>query len=181
MAADKIGVLGAISGVLALHNLEVLDARLQTRADGIACDTFHVRRLLENLALPATEAILADLVAALADDSDLAAQVAAKTAPYRREVGDRLIVRTPTDPTLRYTAIEVRCSDQPGALFHIVDELYAAGLDIRMARIDTRGDEVRDLFYVLRDGAPIRDVNEIQPLIADLRRSLRLRLGIRTA
>jgi [protein-PII] uridylyltransferase len=181
VATDKIGVLGAISGVLALHNLEVLDARLQTRADGVACDTFHVRRLLESLPLPSAAAILDDLVAALAGEIDLAAQVAAKTAPYQRDGGDRLVVRTPTDPTLRYTAIEVRCTDQPGALFHIVAELYAAGLDIRMARIDTRGDEVRDLFYVLRDGEPIRDVNEIQPLIAGLRRALRRRLGIRPA
>jgi [protein-PII] uridylyltransferase len=171
-------VLGAIAGVLAIHNLEVLDARLQTRSDGVACDTFHVRRLLAALPLPPAERVASDLTAALDGVLDLAAQVSAKTAPYRHSAGSRLVVRTPTDPTLRYTAIEVRCDDRPGALFEIVDELYACGLDIRMARIDTRGTEVRDLFYVLRDGEPIRDVNEIEPLISGLRRSLRARLNV---
>ena len=87
-------------------------------------------------------------------------------------------MRTPIDPTLRFTAIEVRCEDRPGVLYEIVRELHDAGLDIRMARIDTRGDEVRDLFYVLRDGAPIRDVNEVEPVISHLRKALRDRLDI---
>ncbi len=107
--------------------------------------------------------------------------MATKTAPYRRPGNNRLIVRTPLDPTLRYTAIEVRCDDRPGVLYEIVREIHEAGLDIRMARIDTRGDEVRDLFYVLRDGEAIRDVNELEPLISGLRRALRTRLADRGA
>jgi [protein-PII] uridylyltransferase len=177
-AADRPGLLVAIAGVLAINNLEVLDARLVTRRDGVACDTFHVRRLLAEL--PATSAveIEASLQAALAGQLDVDLLVAEKTAPYRRAPGRHLVVRTPVDPTLRFTAIEVRCEDRPGVLYEIVREIHEAGLDIRMARIDTRGDEVRDLFYVLRNGAPIRDVNEVEPVISRLRRVLRDRLDI---
>ncbi len=89
-----------------------------------------------------------------------------------------LAVRTPVDPTLRFTAIEVRCPDRPGILYEVVSELHAAELDVRIARIETRGDEARDLFYVLRNGFPIRDVNELQPVVSGLRRSLARRLQV---
>jgi [protein-PII] uridylyltransferase len=177
VATDRPGLLDAITGVLIVNNLEVLDARLETRNDGIACDTLHVRPLPSEVPLPAAAAIEAGLAAALAGELDLEAAVTAKTAPYRRTGPGRLSVRTPLDPTLRYTAIEVRCNDRPGVLYEIVREIHEAGLDIRMARIDTRGTEVRDLFYVLRNGAPIRDVNELEPVISGLRRALRSRLG----
>jgi len=175
-AADTTGVLGAIAGVLAMHNLEVLDARLQTRDDGVACDTFHVCRTLRDVHLPEPGRLASDLAAALDGTIDLTALVAAKTAPYLTPGSDALEVRAPVDPTLRYTAIEVRCADSPGVLYEIVQELYAAELDVRMARIDTRADEVRDLFYVLRDGEPIRDVNDVAPLVTALRQRLRQRL-----
>lgn len=175
VTVDQAGLLRAASGVLTIHGLEILDARLQTRADGVACDTFHVRLMFPDGAMPSVDDIARDLRAALDGSIDIDTLVAAKTAAYARPFAG-LVVRTPIDPTLRFTAIEVRCGDRPGVLFDIVDELYDAGLDVRMARIDTRGDEVRDLFYVLRSGEPIRDVNELQPLIAALRAGLRQRL-----
>lgn len=177
VASDVTGLLGAIAGVLAIHNLEILDARLHTRRDGLACDTLHVRRLLPNAHFPEVDTLLKDLDLALAGELDLAAEVSAKAAAYGAPSSVPLVVRAPTDPTLRFTPIEVRCGDRPGALFHIVQALYGAGLDVRQARIDTRAGEVRDLFYVLRDGAPVRDVNELQPLIATLRKTLRKSLG----
>ncbi len=174
---DRPGLLGAIAGVLTIHNLEILDARLQARADGVACDTFHIRHTLPDVPMSPVATIEADLSAALRGTLEVASLAAEKAAPYRSRGRRHLVVRAPPDPTLRYTAIEVRCDDRPGVLSDIVQELYAAGLDIRAARIDTRGDEARDLFYVLdRNGEPIRDVNELAPLIAGLRSSLRRRL-----
>lgn len=177
LATDVTGLLGAIAGVLTIHNLETLDARLHTRTDGVACDTLHVRRLLPSAGFPDTGLLLRDLEAALAGELDLVAEVAQKAAAYGGTGNAAIVVRAPTDPTLRYTPIEVRCEDQPGALFHIVQALYEFGLVIQAARIDTRGGEVRDLFYVLKDGEPIMDVNILQPIIAGLRSALRASLG----
>jgi [protein-PII] uridylyltransferase len=177
VAADRPGLLVAVTGVLAINNLEVLDARLETRRDGTACNTFHVRRLLAEVALASPSEIEDLLLVALRGELDVASLVEAKTAPYRKAPAKPLVVRTPMDPTLRFTAIEVRCDDRPGVLYEIVHELHAAGLDVRMARIDSRGDEARDLFYVLRDGAPIRDVNEVEPVVSGLRRALRQRFA----
>ncbi len=178
VAADVPGLLGAIAGVLTVHNLEILDARLHTRTDGVACDTLHVRRLLPKSDFPEVAHLIRDLEAALEGGLDLATEVAAKAAAYGGAPRTDIVVRAPTDPTLRYTPIEVRCQDRPGVLFHIVQALYESGLDIRAARIDTRAGEVRDLFYVLRSGAPIGDVNELQPLIAHLRSRLRRTLRV---
>ncbi|NNK91357.1 MAG: ACT domain-containing protein, partial [Acidimicrobiia bacterium] len=86
-------------------------------------------------------------------------------------------VASPPDPSTRSTTIEVRCADQPGALFTIVGALYRAGLDIQVARIETIGNAVRDTFYVRdRSGAPIRDVARLAQLVAAIRADLRSRL-----
>ncbi|NND03653.1 MAG: HD domain-containing protein [Acidimicrobiia bacterium] len=177
VASDAKGLLGAIAGVLAIHNLEILDARLHTRSDGLACDTLHLRQLLPTTDFPDVDDLLEDLDDALSGELDLAQEVAEKAATYATKRATDIVVRAPTDPTLRYTPVEVRCADRPGALYLIVQSLYAEGLDIKQARIDTRADEVRDLFYVLRNGERIRDVNELQPLIAQLRRTIRGNLG----
>ncbi|NND01194.1 MAG: ACT domain-containing protein, partial [Acidimicrobiia bacterium] len=143
------------------------------------CDTLHVRQLLPTADFPEVDELLNDLNDALAGELDLVREVGEKAAAYNSTRMAEIVVRAPTDPTLRYTPIEVRCADRPGALFHIVQALYDEGLDIRQARIDTRGNEVRDLFYVLKNGEPIRDVNDLQPLIANLRRTLRSTLSAR--
>lgn len=170
---DRSGLLAAVAGVLTLHNLQILDARIESDDRGFAFETFHVARILETGPIAEAAAVAHDLRAALTGELDLTDAVATKVAPYRFDASSKIVVRTPIDPTLRYTAVEIRCADRPGALFRIASELNAAGLDIRAARIESRGDEVRDLFYVWRDGAPLGDVNEVQPVIAGLRRRLR--------
>ena len=51
-----------------------------------------------------------------------------------------------------FTIIEVFTQDCPGLLFHITDTLYRYNLDVRIAKIGTKIDQVVDVFYV-RDRA----------------------------
>ncbi|MBT8198557.1 MAG: HD domain-containing protein [Acidimicrobiia bacterium] len=180
IAPDHTGFLGEISGVFAIHNVSIHEAQLWTRPDGLALDSFHVSdaRTGEPVESTRWEVVTRDLVAATTDDIDLDDLVAQKRKDYRRTIARLPVeVASPPDPSTRSTTIEVRCADQPGALFTIVGALYRAGLDIQVARIETIGNAVRDTFYVRdRSGAPIRDVARLAQLVAAIRADLRSRL-----
>jgi [protein-PII] uridylyltransferase len=54
-----------------------------------------------------------------------------------------------------HTVIEVFAEDRPGLLFAIAETLYELGLSIAIAKINTEGTRVADVFYVSegKDGA----------------------------
>jgi [protein-PII] uridylyltransferase len=47
-----------------------------------------------------------------------------------------------------FTLVEVTAWDYPGLLFHITDALFRCQLDIWVARVSNRVDQVADVFYV---------------------------------
>jgi [protein-PII] uridylyltransferase len=62
------------------------------------------------------------------------------------------------------TVLEVRATDRVGLLVDVVEALYAEGLDLHLARIDTRADQAIDVLHVSRSGLPIRDEVELTDL-----------------
>ncbi len=165
---DRLGFLAAVAGTFALHNVSVLDARLVTRPDGVVMDTFHVTDSLEEAEIPADrwKLVEADLSAALRGELDLREAVRRKAKSYRSPqpgIATDVTVRSDADRT----TVTVSCSDRVGRLFDIVDVLAEHGLDVNLAKIDTRGPEVHDVFHA----APNEDV-AVDELTAALRRRL---------
>jgi len=97
-----------------------------------------------------------NLHAALSDALNLPAALKKKVQPYRN--GKARLSRKPhrvrVDNTSSsfFTIIEVFTYDFPGLLFSITDALFRCGLNIWVAKIATKSDQVVDVFYV-------RDVN----------------------
>ncbi len=165
VGADRAGFLLAVTRAFTANGVGILDARLRTRSDGIALDTFHVSTDQTGEIVPESrwEAIADDLRAALAGDRDLRPAIRERVAAYRRPAGRLPLVSTGVEG--RYTVVEVRAPDRIGLLTDIVAALHGDGLDIHLARIDTMGGEARDVFYVRRIGGfPIRDESELEAL-----------------
>ncbi len=167
---DRPGLLAAVAGVFTLHNVSVLDARLFTRADGLVLDTFRVQDALGRPLRDQWGDLAKDVGAALAGELDLDAAVAAKARAYRR-AGRKVPVRVEHHPDASGvdTVLEVHCGDEVGRLYRIGHALHELGLDVRLAKIDTRGGEVVDVFYVRRpDGKPVQDRAELDRAVAAL-------------
>jgi [protein-PII] uridylyltransferase len=165
IGADRAGFLLAVTRAFTANGVGILDARLRTRSDGIALDTFHVATDQAGETVPESrwETIAADLKAALAGELDLRPAIRERVAAYRRSGGGAVSVRTGVEG--RYTVVEVRAPDRIGLLADIVAALHGDGLDIHLARIDTMGGEARDVFHVRRiGGIPIRDESELEAL-----------------
>lgn len=149
VAPDHPGWFAKVAGVLALHGGSVVAAHAFTRDDGLAIDTFRVRRPRDATASWWAR-VEGDLADAAAGRLALRARVL-REARRQRPVG---IVPVPTglsvstDPTGRATVVEVRTEDRLGVLYAIASALAELELDLVVARAETAGREVVDAFTV---------------------------------
>jgi [protein-PII] uridylyltransferase len=153
VALDAPGWFAKVAGVLALHGGQVLAADAFSRSDGVAFDTFRVQR-----PTGATGSWWARVEGDLVDAAVGRLAVRARVARKARENAPRpgRVPDVPTavtfgdDPSGRSTVVEVRTGDRLGVLYSIASAIAELELDIVVARVQTVGHEVTDVFY-LRD------------------------------
>ena len=150
---DRPGLISRIAGVFTLNNINILDVQIFTWRNNIALDVFEVT--------PPPDPIFEDerweraarnLEEALADTLDLRGELirkkndAAPIQPYTAERPTEIVVDNDTSGF--FTIVEVVTFDFPGLLFRVTDALFKCGLDIWVAKIATKVDQVVDVFYV---------------------------------
>ena len=143
-----------IAAALGASRLEVHAAQIHSRkldADTIeAVDLFWVRDRTEGVlgvarALPKLERDLTALLAGSVSASSLVRAPAARVRPAP-PVKSRVLVDHRASP--HHTVIEITTQDRPGLLFAMASALYELGLGIAVAKINTEGARVADVFYV---------------------------------
>ena len=152
-AKDRPGLFSKIAGTFTLNSLDILDAQIFTWRNNTALDIFTVKpprdRIFENERWAIAER---NLEAALSEDLDLAAALQGKISQYQTltpkasKRSHRVVVDNTSSSF--FTIIEIFTYDFPGLLFSITDALFRAGLDIWVAKISTKVDQVVDVFYV---------------------------------
>lgn len=187
IAADRPGLLACITSALAASRLEVHAAQINSRTlpNGAieAVDLFWVRdrgegvegvaRALSGLARD-LDAVLSGRIepGELASKRARASRTDRATPPVKTQIG----IDDRASP--RHTIIEVMTRDRPGLLYAIADALYRLGLVIAVAKINTEGTRVADVFYVNEaNGEKIaqgKRTNEVRDRIALVLESLEL-------
>ncbi|MFO0587586.1 MAG: [protein-PII] uridylyltransferase [Polyangiaceae bacterium] len=169
VAPDQPGLLAKITAALAASRLEVHAAQIYSRrVDGAppeaefqAVDIFWVRDRGDGVSGVARSVakLSADITSLLTGAKD-AVELAQKRyqGSLRRATPKVRTQVTVDDRASRtHTVIEVFAEDRPGLLFAIAETLYELGLSIAVAKINTEGTRVADVFYVSegRDGAKV--------------------------
>jgi [protein-PII] uridylyltransferase len=174
---DQPGLFSKIAGALTANNLNILSARITTRADGIALDVFHVSHLQGAGALAMEEdrwlRVEHDVERVLNGEQDIANLVG--KAHETRFGGRKFVRRVPTEVTVdnrsseQFTVVDVFTQDRVGLLFGITHTLFQLGYIIHLARISTNADQALDVFYI-SDGAgnKITDLERMRKLQATL-------------
>ncbi len=168
---DQMGLLAAVTGVVALHRLDI--RRASATGDGP-----EGRALIELSVqprhgddLPPAARLKADVAAALSGDGQALSE---RLAERERAYPSSRRGLPPAPPEVRFedvstdsTVVEVRAPDGPGVLHRVVEALLGAGLDIRTAIVSTIGADVVDSFYVrgaddgpLPEGEARRDIRD---------------------
>jgi [protein-PII] uridylyltransferase len=173
--ADQPGLFSKIAGVLTGNNLNILSARITTRADGIALDVFRVSLGVGGLGTEDDRWLRVehDLELVLKGELDVAALVA---EAQRNPIGGRKFLRrTATEVTIdnrsseQFTVVDVFSPDRPGLLFAITHTLFELGYVIHLARISTNAELALDVFYICdRAGEKVVELERMRGLKATL-------------
>jgi [protein-PII] uridylyltransferase len=177
---DQPGLFSKIAGALTANNLNIISARITTRADGIALDVFRVSHLKSAGGMEMEEErwlrVERDLEHVINGEQDIASLVAANQNGLG---GRRFVRRLATEVTVdnrsseQYTVVDVFTQDRVGLLFAITHTLFQIGLIIHLARISTNADQALDVFYVSdREGDKITSLERMRELRAALTEKL---------
>jgi len=169
VSADRAARFAELCGILKTCGLDVRSAEAFTRSDGVVLDVFFVA---DESGEPVTdEAVACEVesrLAELGDDPEvLAASVKSRTRRFRPSSGRPAIpvkVRISNKVSRRHTVVDVVAADRPGLLYDLARCVAAHGLDIRFARIATRGDRIVDVFYVTGPDGRVEDEEELAKL-----------------
>ncbi|HEV3472591.1 MAG TPA: [protein-PII] uridylyltransferase, partial [Actinomycetota bacterium] len=141
---DRPGTLARTAGVLSLHRISVLRAQAYSTTAGLALERFVV--------LPPADAWVEkfseDLKAAYSGRLAVEARLVRKTSDYRPSGDIVADVTVLNDASPHSTVVEVRAPDALGLLYAITAALGDLDIDIHVAKIDTLGTRVVDVFYV---------------------------------
>ena len=148
------GIFSKIAGVLAAKGIQILDAQIHTRKDGVVVDTFQVidpdyvscppKRRFEDISRTIKEVLLGEVAAdhlfAGTPRFPSGRWISPRFEPTRIEIDN--------DLSDRYTIIDVFAHDRQGLLYVITKAIFELGLSVHFARVATRLDQIVDVFYV---------------------------------
>ena len=178
LCRDRHGLLAKICGVLSLHNLSVLAAKIFTWRDGTVADVLHVKPTAQvAFAEQNWRAVEDDLNRAVNYRLDVALQLHSKLESLSRKPAvQRLRTEVIIDNAAsdQYTVIEVYGGDHLGALYQLTQTLSDFRLSIHRARIATEVEQLIDVFYVTAEN---RRKIEDAALLAEITHALLHILG----
>ncbi|MCG6980575.1 MAG: [protein-PII] uridylyltransferase [Deltaproteobacteria bacterium] len=177
-AQDRPGLFAKISGVFTLNNLDIFDAQIYTWRNRIALDIFKVKAPPDTLFEDEAWArVRKNLLSALSGDLALDVVLDEKLRTYQSAVKttasrpDKIIVDNSGSDF--FTIIEVYTYDFPGLLYRITDALFRCKLDVWVAKITTKVDQVLDIFYVRDfDGQKIIDLQQVEAIKSTIKEVL---------
>jgi [protein-PII] uridylyltransferase len=158
---DRAGLFYKLAGAFSVAGLSILSARITTRADHIAIDTFHIvepgRGIVQNQKAMETFARTVD--DALVSEKDLLPEINAQAARLahanRYKAGSSELPSTfpPTvevyhELSLKRIIVEIQAHDKIGLLYQLVKTISDHGFDITFARINTERSIALDTFYI---------------------------------
>ena len=176
---DRAGLFYKLAGAFSVAGLNILGAKVISRTDHIAIDTFYVvepgRGVVQNAA--AQESFARIIESALVSSSDLYPEILAqakKIAATRylyANGGETLHSSFPPtvevyhEISMQRTIVEVQARDQIGLLYRLAKAIFDFGFDITFARIGTERGVAIDTFYIeSANHEPIDDPERLRGL-----------------
>lgn len=163
---DKPGFYSKIAGIFFLNHIDIVASQAYSLGESHILDIFKVMppqdRIFER---EKWEKVEKDLFQALNDDHFLdnaLGQIPTTLAVASGKPPEPSQVRIDNETSSFFTIIEVLTYDFPGLLFAITNALYRSNLNVNVAVVGGKVDQVMDIFYV-------KDVNGDQKIETDER------------
>ncbi len=174
VADDRPGLLAMITAALAANRLRVASAQIYSWTDSYGrarvLDLFWVRSGSDTAAvadaLPKVERDFERLLSQEVTPEQLVDSRRPSTAWDQRPAPDvSTAVSIDNRSGSSHSILEVTTRDRAGLLFRLANVIQGEGLSIALAKINTEGNQVADVFYVTdKDGAKLSDVERVEAL-----------------
>jgi [protein-PII] uridylyltransferase len=152
LAPNHPRLLAMVAGACSGAGANIVDAQISTTRDGMALDTIHLERELDQAEDEERRArkIATTIERLLRGEARLADVIATKRRPKARLSAFTVAPQVVIDNTLSdaLTVIEINGLDRPGLLYDVTREISDMNLDIASAHIATFGEKAVDVFYV---------------------------------
>jgi [protein-PII] uridylyltransferase len=184
-APNRRGLFACVAGTLTAQGVNILSVQINTRADGVAIDSFKVR---DTAGEPITDPVRWEQIdntirRALGGELDVAAAVDKR---LRAQGGSRFQRRKALAPKTtrigwdnhssdRSTILEVRTGDRLGLAYRIANALSSRGLDIVFAKVATEKHLALDIFYITNAAGEKLADGELAGVEDSIREALRER------
>lgn len=152
---DRDALLSRLCGALAINDLNIHDAKIFTRKDGIVIDSFNVTdfRAGHKVEEERYKKITHDLELAVQNELQIVKEFNNIKSKWWR-IENKLFkrkgkVKIAFEKHERYTIVDVYSPDRLGLLYQITKKLNELGLSIYFAKISTKADDIIDAFYIL--------------------------------
>lgn len=175
---DFDGILSKLCGTLSINDLNIHDAKIFTRKDGIIIDSFNVtdfrsRKIIDQSKY---QKIKNDLLLTITDALHIQKEFhKAKSKWWRIEskffkrAGK---IKINFEEHERYLIIDVFSPDRLGLLYQITKTINSLALNVAFAKISTKGDDVVDSFYTYKKNNKKISVNEWELIRVSLTKTI---------
>ena len=175
---DRAALFADLTGGLAAAGLSIRTARIHTTADGVAIDRFEVVGANGDLVdLAALDRMVRDLLWVLTGKQTAGELLGRRKPPAyggaARPKGKPPRVEITNDASAVATVVDVFARDRLGLLHDIAQAITDLALDIQVALVSTKVDQVADTFYVRElGGGKVTDSSKLERLHAELARRI---------
>ena len=160
-------LLARLCGSLSISDLNILDAKIFTRKDGIVIDNFNVLDLRTNdiVSKKKEDVIKMNIYAALNNELSIVHEFSKLKSRWWR-IENKLLkrkekIKITFEDYDNFTIIDVHSPDKIGLLYQLTSKMSELGIVIHFAKIATKSDDVVDSFYVLdRNGNKITELDQ---------------------
>lgn len=171
---DSEALLSRLCGTLAINDLNIHDAKIYTRKDGIVIDSFNVTDFRTGSALIESryEKIKDDLFLTIDNQLQITKEFSKIKSKWWR-IENKLFkrkgkIKIAFEKHDKYTIIDVYSPDRLGLLYQITKKMHELGLSIYFAKINTKEDGIVDSFYTLDRNRKKISPNDYQLITLEL-------------
>jgi [protein-PII] uridylyltransferase len=156
VARDRRFLFSRIAGALTCFGMNIVAAEAFANANSLVLDTIHFADPESSFEKDGQRrSFQVFLEDAVEGKVDLETRLAERLSRRPAASGGALSVRLEDDDRRAATRLTLSGHDQLGFLYLVSRLLSEEGCNIELAYIDTPGGEVRDEFFLTRDGAPL--------------------------
>jgi len=154
---DTTSLLAKLCGALAINDLNIHDAKIFTKRDGIVIDSFNVTDFLSHKLVSEKkfESIEKSILQAISGELNIKKEFKRIKSKWKRlldkSVKSSPIVEINFEGHNKYTIIDISAPDKIGLLYSITHKMAELGLSVAFAKISTKEDGALDAFYIQKN------------------------------